>query len=302
MSSVNSWTSSSFCGSLYRVTSWSSQAVVALTSREPTLPITWPGTWPGRHPPLGVQRQADVGLLEPLAQPLGLGEEVRAAGLDVEDQQRLGLARGLQVAADHRVRLAQVVAVARRRGGRRRRPRSAPSPAGPGATCARTAWPRARASSPPGPASRSRARRAACPAARRSRRRRGSRAGSCARRAGARRASPVSAWPARTPRRRRPPRRLGGVGAGELRDREHEQRGEHRQRDDGHDAPASIDGGRLGHPPGPTPLRRLEPRSSSCMACFPGFGESSRTTPSLTGAAPAPWRPGSGPRRRCSPS
>ena len=64
------------------------------------------------HAPLGVERQPHVGLAQPLAQPRRLGEEVRATRLDVEHEQRLGAPRGAQVAADHRVGLAQVVAAA----------------------------------------------------------------------------------------------------------------------------------------------------------------------------------------------
>ena len=203
MSSVNWWISNSFWGRLWRCTSWSSHAVVALTSRALDAADHVARHLTGAHPPFGVQCEPDVGLLEPLAQPLGLGEEVRAAGLDVEDQQRLGLARRLQVAADHRVGLAQVVAIAGSPGARRPRPRSAPSRAAPVAICARRASPRARACVPSRRACRSRAPRADGPGARRSRRRRGSRGGSGARRAGARAAG--SAWgsPARAPPRPR---------------------------------------------------------------------------------------------------
>ena len=110
MSSVNWWISRSFCGSLRRLVSLLSQSVVALTSRAVDAADHLAGDLARAHPPLGVEREPDVGLLEVLAQALGLGEEVAAAGLDVEDQQRLGLAGGLQVAADDRIRLAQVVA------------------------------------------------------------------------------------------------------------------------------------------------------------------------------------------------
>ena len=44
--------------------------------------------------PLGVQRQRDVRLAQPLRQPPRLGEEAGAAGLDVEDEQRVDAAGG----------------------------------------------------------------------------------------------------------------------------------------------------------------------------------------------------------------
>ena len=64
------------------------------------------------HPPLGVEREADVGLLEPALEAPRLGEEVRAPGLDVEHQQRLRLACRAVVAVDDRGVLARVVALA----------------------------------------------------------------------------------------------------------------------------------------------------------------------------------------------
>ncbi len=82
---------------------------MALTSRASTWPITCPGTSPAGDAPLGVEREPDVGLAQPALQPRRLGEEVRAAGLDVEQQQHVVAPRGAQVAPDHGVGLAAAV-------------------------------------------------------------------------------------------------------------------------------------------------------------------------------------------------
>ena len=82
---------------------------MALTSRAVDVPDDLPGDLAVAHAPLRVQREAHVGLLEPLLQPRRLREEVRAPGLDVEQQQRLRLAGRLEVAADHGVGLARAV-------------------------------------------------------------------------------------------------------------------------------------------------------------------------------------------------
>ena len=171
MSSVNWWMRKSFCGSFPCTASCDSHAETALTSRASTCPITWPGHLARPHPPLGVEGEADVGLLEPALEAPRLGEEVRAPGLDVEHQQRLRLARRAEVAVDDRGVLARVVALALARvggggdrdqlhGGEHRAPRGRVRLA-----------PGARAAAPRAPACRSRARRARRPAARRSRRR-----------------------------------------------------------------------------------------------------------------------------------
>ena len=94
MLGVNWCTTKSFSGSLCLATSCESQADVALTSRALTEPITWPGTWPACTCHSGSSARPTSGSRSQLAQPRRLGEEVRAPGLDVEHEQRLGLARG----------------------------------------------------------------------------------------------------------------------------------------------------------------------------------------------------------------
>ena len=68
--------------------------------------------------PLGVEREADVGHPQVGLEPLDLVAKVRAAGLDVEQQQPPQPPRLGEVAPDHRVGLAQdVLAVVARVGG-----------------------------------------------------------------------------------------------------------------------------------------------------------------------------------------
>jgi hypothetical protein len=66
------------------------------------------GHGPGRVP-LGVEREADVGLAQPAVEVARLGQEVGVAWLDVEHQQRLRAPRGGKVAADNGVALARAV-------------------------------------------------------------------------------------------------------------------------------------------------------------------------------------------------
>ena len=150
MSSVNWWTTTSFSGRSARFASAaSSHAVVALTSRESTRPITSPGTWPGRIRHSGSSARPTSGSRSQLLQPRRLREEVRAPRLDVEQQQRLRPAGRAQVAVDHRVGLARAVHARRRPRRRWRSPRSARAPGARAARASRTASPAPRAAAPP---------------------------------------------------------------------------------------------------------------------------------------------------------
>ena len=131
MSSVNWWTMKSFCGRSKCPTSCASQADVALTSRAPTWPITWPGICPSVTRHSGSSARPTSGSRSHLRRRDGLREEVGAPGLDVEHEQHPVAPGGAQVARDDGVGLARAVQAVGARRRRWRSPRAAPSPAGP---------------------------------------------------------------------------------------------------------------------------------------------------------------------------
>ena len=152
----------------------------------------------GLHPPLGVEREADVRLAQPALQPRGLGEEVRApragcraAAAPWPCARRSGSGRS--------PRRSGARGTSRRRPRPRwRSPRSARARAARAGPVARRPSPGARAGARRSRGSRSRARRAPRPAAPRSTRRRGAGGRCCARRGAARAAR---AWPWAAPLR-----------------------------------------------------------------------------------------------------
>ena len=109
MPSVNWWMTKSFCGRSCLPTRFETYVrdLVDLLGGHRADRLA--GDLAVADVPLGVQREADVGLEQPALQALRLAEEVAAAGLDVEQQQRLGLARREQVALDRRVGLVGAV-------------------------------------------------------------------------------------------------------------------------------------------------------------------------------------------------